>query len=109
MDEGQAEARGRVSDRRLATGRDRFCVLVGQPQGRALHFLGTVEMGYSRASVALLTEQAAPLTCSSSPFVDLPSRRGVTWLAPRLKAEVTFAEIVAGRLRAVVWRGLATR
>ena len=42
-------------------------------------------------------------------FVDLPSRRGVTWLTPTLKAEVTFLEIVAGRLRAAVWRGLATR
>ena len=66
-------------------------------------------MGYSRASVAQLTERAAPLTRSASPFVDLPSRRGVTWLAPKLKAEVTFSEIVEGRLRAAVWRGLVTR
>ena len=37
----------------------------------------------------------------AAPFVDLPTRRGVTWRMPRLKAEVTFAKIV-GRLRAAV-------
>ena len=52
----------------LATGRDSFGVLVGQRQGRALRYLGTVEIGYNRASVALLMERAAPLGRSSSPF-----------------------------------------
>ena len=76
---------------------------------RSLHFLRTVEMGYSRACVAELTQRAASLTRPGSPFLDSPSRRGVTWLTPTLKAEVTFSEIVAGRLRAAVWRGLLTR
>ena len=40
------------------------------------------------------------------PFTDLRRRRDVTWLEPRLRAEVTFAEIVDGRLRAPVYRGL---
>ena len=90
----------------LATGRDRFGVLVGQRQARALRFLGTVEMGYSRTSVSALMEGAVGLVRASSPFVDSTRRRGVTWVTPTLKAEVTFAEIVAGRLRAAVWRGL---
>jgi ATP-dependent DNA ligase len=41
----------------LATGRDRFGVLVGRRQGRSFHYLGTVEMGYSAASVALLIRE----------------------------------------------------
>ena len=68
------------------TGRDRFGVLVGRRHGRSLRFLGTVERGYNRASVAQLTERAAPLTRSSSPFVDRPSRRGVTWLTTNFTA-----------------------
>ena len=49
------------------------------------------------------------LVYRSGSQVRLISRRGVTWLTPKLKAEVTFAEIAAGRLRAAVWRGLVTR
>jgi hypothetical protein len=61
-------------------------VLVGQREGGALHYLGTVEIGYNRESVAVLMDRAAPLTRSSSPFLDFPSRRGVMWLAPKLRA-----------------------
>ena len=48
--------------------------------------------------VELLT-QAKPLVRSTSPFVDLPRARRVIWLEPELVAEVTFAEVMQGRLR----------
>jgi len=44
-----------------------------------------------------------------SPFVDLRRWREVTWLEPRLIAEVSYAEIVQGRLRAAVYRGLVAQ
>jgi len=31
--------------------------------------------------------------------------RGAVWIAPRLRAEISYAEIVDGKLRAPSWRG----
>jgi len=31
---------------------------------------------------------------------------GAVWIAPRLLAEISYTEIVGGRLRAPSWRGL---
>ena len=45
----------------------------------------------------------------SSPFIDAPKMRSAVWMEPRLLAEVSYAEIVDGRLRAPSWRGLVTR
>jgi hypothetical protein len=42
----------------------------------------------------------------TSPFVDLRTMRSAVWLELRLRAEVSYAEIVDGRLRAPTWRGL---
>jgi hypothetical protein len=36
----------------------------------------------------------------TSPFANLRLARSVTWVEPRLEAEVSYAEIVEGRLRA---------
>ena len=84
-------------------------VLVGQRAGRTLRFLGTIEMGYSTQAVSELRAKSQRLSSPSSPFVDLPSRRDVTWLAPKLLCEVSYNEIVAGRFRAAVWRGFKGR
>jgi hypothetical protein len=35
----------------------------------------------------------------TSPFSDLRTMRGAVWVEPRLRAEVSYAEIIAGRLR----------
>lgn len=42
----------------------------------------------------------------SSPFDDFSVSRGVTWLEPTLTVEVTYSEIMEGRLRDPVYRGL---
>jgi bifunctional non-homologous end joining protein LigD len=63
----------------IATTSDGFVgALVGQRHGRMLHYLGTMEMGYNRASVALLLDRSASLVRPTSPFADLPSLHGVT-------------------------------
>ena len=48
-------------------------------------------------------------TRRTPPFVDLPRLRNAVWLEPQLRGEVTYAEILGGRLRAPAWRGLIVR
>jgi bifunctional non-homologous end joining protein LigD len=80
-------------------------VLVGEMIGDALHYRGVVEWGFrARDVLTLLREAKAPAW--TSPFADLRSMRGAVWLAPTLCAEVSYAEIVNGQLRAPSWRGL---
>jgi hypothetical protein len=43
----------------------------------------------------------------TSPFHDFGLSRGVTWLEPTLHVEVTYSEVMEGRLRDPVYRGLA--
>ena len=55
---------------------------------RSLLFRGTVEFGVSSA---LLGELAvSPLARSTSPFADVPRRRGVTWLEPSIAVEIQY-------------------
>jgi hypothetical protein len=61
-------------------------------------------MGRARATVDALMQHGR--RAAKSPFADLRRRRGVTWLPPSVTAEVTFAELVAGRLRAPVLRSI---
>jgi len=41
--------------------------------------------------------------------MDLPRMRSAVWLTPKLRAEISYAEIVSGKLRAPSWRGLVSR
>jgi hypothetical protein len=43
---------------------------------------------------------------ATSPFHDFRLSRGVTWLEPTLHVAVTYSEIMEGRLRDPVYRGL---
>jgi ATP dependent DNA ligase-like protein len=45
-------------------------------------------------------------TRDSSPFADVPRWAGATWFEPVLQAEVTYAEVMQGRLRDPVLRAL---
>jgi ATP-dependent DNA ligase len=81
-------------------------VLVGEWVGEDLHYRGIVEWGFRAADVLELLREARYAPQRLSPFVDPPGIRGVVWLAPRLRAEVSYAEIVMGQLRAPSWRGL---
>jgi ATP-dependent DNA ligase len=80
-------------------------VLVGERVGDALHYGGVVEWGFRAPDVLALLDHARRWSRPGSPFVERLRTRAVTWVEPRLKAEVSYAELVEGRLRAPSWRG----
>jgi bifunctional non-homologous end joining protein LigD len=82
--------------------------LVGEEVDGQLVYRGVVEWGFRAPDVLeLLREARTPRR--TSPFQDVRSMRGAVWLEPRLQAEVSYAEIVDGKLRAPSWRRLVTR
>jgi bifunctional non-homologous end joining protein LigD len=84
-------------------------VLVGESIGDELHYRGIIEWGFNAPDVLALLHEAKHSRQRLSPFVDLPRMRGAVWLAPRLRAEISYAEIVRGQLRAPSWRGIVAR
>ena len=72
-------------------------ILVGQRVGRRLVFRGTVEWGLGIRTAQHLLAQSRPRT--TSPFPDFRLARGVRWLEPTLHVELTYSEIMDGRLR----------
>jgi bifunctional non-homologous end joining protein LigD len=74
--------------------------LIGEEIEGKLHYRGVVEWGYRAADVLELLGAARMLDTRTSPFVDLRAMRGAVWLEPRLRAEISYAEVVDGRLRA---------
>ena len=82
-------------------------LLLGAYSGRDLHFVGKVGTGFTQRSLAELAKRFRPLTVKSSPFVDPPREKNVTWLAPRLVAQIAFQEWTADRkLRQPAFLGL---
>ena len=77
-------------------------LLVGEPVGRRLLYRGVVEWGVRRAVLADLVEHARVASCS--PFHDGPNTRRATWFEPSLKVELTYNEMMEGRLRDPVLR-----
>ena len=74
-----------------------------------LHFRGVAEWGHRAVDVQTVLQHAKDYPLRTSPFVDAPRMRHAAWMEPRLRAEVSYAEVVEGRLRAPSWRGLVTR
>ena len=81
-------------------------ILVGELVDGRLRFRGVVEWGYRAADVVAVLQHAKDYPLRTSPFVDAPRMRSAVWMEPRLRAEVSYAEIVAGRLRAPSCRSL---
>jgi bifunctional non-homologous end joining protein LigD len=82
-------------------------VLVGAFDGDRLRYAGKVGTGFTAKTLAELAGRFRTLTQPSPPFVDPPRERGVTWLAPRLVAQIGFMERTGdGRLRHPVYLGL---
>jgi ATP dependent DNA ligase C terminal region len=79
-------------------------ILVGQRVGRRLLFRGTVEWGLVMRTARELLRKGRKR--STSPFHDFRLSRGVTWLEPTLTVELTYSEIMEGRIRDPVYRGL---
>jgi len=84
-------------------------MLVGQLVNGRLEYRGCVEWGYRAVDVLSVMQHAREFPWPSSPFVDPTRMRHVVWMQPRLRAEISYAEIVGGHLRAPSWRRLTTR
>jgi bifunctional non-homologous end joining protein LigD len=80
-------------------------LLVGQRIGRRLLDRGTVEWGLGMRTAQDLLRRGSER--STSPFHDFGLSRGVTWLEPTLHVALTYSELMEGRLRDPVYRGLA--
>lgn len=85
-------------------------LLVGVPGDGGLAYAGKVGTGFTARSLADLEAVLAPMRRETPPFVDPPrgaDARDVTWVEPRLVAEIEFTEMTrSGRLRHPVFRGL---
>jgi bifunctional non-homologous end joining protein LigD len=80
-----------------------WSLLLGSAERRQLRYRGLVHWGVGRRLAEALT--ANGLVRSTSPFSDRVPLRRVTWLEPRLMAEVSYANMTANGLRAPVFRG----
>jgi bifunctional non-homologous end joining protein LigD len=82
-------------------------LLLGAYRGKDFVFVGNVGTGFSRQTLADLAKSFQPHIRSSPPFVDPPREKNVTWLEPRLVAQIAFQEWTADqKLRQPVFLGL---
>ena len=81
-------------------------LLVGQRVCGPLLYRGAVEWGLFRQVVTQLVATVEGLVRSTSPFADLKLAPELTWVEPRLLAEVSYSEIMEDRLRDPVLREL---
>jgi len=82
-------------------------LLLGAYDHGKLHYVGKVGTGFSERSLASLSRIFQPLMADKAPVVDPPREKGVTYLAPRLVAQIAFEELTADRkLRQPVFLGL---
>ncbi len=82
-------------------------LLLGAYNRGELRYVGKVGTGFSERSLASLYRAFQPLVRARSPLANPPRERGVTYLAPRLVAQIAFEEWTADRkLRQPVLLGL---
>ncbi|QNE04114.1 DNA ligase D [Croceicoccus marinus] len=91
-----------------AKGRPFASLLLAQNEGDELVYKGNVGTGFSGDDLDMLAGRMKRLERKTPPAeVDKPSSRGVTWLTPRLVAEIAFAEFTAdGNVRHGSFLGL---
>jgi DNA ligase D-like protein (predicted ligase) len=86
---------------------DLGALLLGYYEGGRLRYAGKVGTGFNRAELARLAGLLEPLRRDDSPFADQIRERDVTWVEPKLVAEVGFSEWTRdGRLRHPRYLGL---
>jgi bifunctional non-homologous end joining protein LigD len=83
-------------------------LLLGYYEGDKLRYAGKVGTGYDRATLEMLHRRLVPIRRVRPPFAPGPLPSGpVTWVAPKLVAEVGFSEwTTAGLLRHPRFLGL---
>jgi bifunctional non-homologous end joining protein LigD len=84
-------------------------ILVGLYDGDRLRYCGKVGAGFSHDTLRDLAARLARLRTKRSPFEPAPRVRQVTWVRPRLVAEIAFAEWTADhKLRQPAFLGSRT-
>jgi bifunctional non-homologous end joining protein LigD len=82
-------------------------LLLGAHDQAGLHYVGKVGTGFTQESLARLFQLFQPLVKTKPSVIDPPSEKNVTWLAPRLIAQIAFEELTDDRkLRQPVFLGL---
>jgi bifunctional non-homologous end joining protein LigD len=82
-------------------------LLLGAYRDGHLHYVGKVGTGFSESTLASLARAFRPLEQAAPAFIDPPRERGVTFLAPRLVAQIAYEEWTADqKLRQPVFLGL---
>jgi len=82
-------------------------LLLGAYDAGKLRYVGKVGTGFNQKSLASLYRMFQPLVREKAAVVDPPRERGITYLAPRLVAEIAYEELTAdGKLRQPVFLGL---
>lgn len=90
-------------------GRPLSSLLVGAYEKGALRYQGRVGAGFNAADLGKLHGRLKSMERRASPFADIPreAARDAVWVAPKLVAELAFAERTAdGHLRHPVFKGL---
>jgi len=81
-------------------------LLGGYREGK-LRYVGKVGTGFSESTLAMLHKKFKPLVRRRPALIDPPREKDVTWLAPRLVAQISFQEWTAdGKLRQPAFLGL---
>jgi len=88
--------------------RSRFgALLVGGYRDGKLYYTGKVGTGFSEERLDSLWRAFQKIEVAKPPFVDPPRGRGLTWVEPKLVAQVAYTEWTADRkLRQPVFLGL---
>ncbi len=82
-------------------------LLLGAYDGGKLRFVGKVGTGFNAESLAALYKRFRPLVRRQSSFADPPRTKGVTFLAPKLVAQISYQEWTTDKkLRQPVFLGL---
>jgi bifunctional non-homologous end joining protein LigD len=82
-------------------------ILLAAYQGKELRYVGKVGTGFSRSTLASLFRAFRPLIRETPPVVNPPREKNVTYLEPKLVAQIAYGEWTAdGKLRQPVFLGL---
>ena len=82
-------------------------LLLGAYENGELRYAGKVGTGFAEVTLASLHGKFKPLVQSTPTFIDPPREKGVTYLRPKLVAQIAFQEWTADRkLRQPVFLGL---
>jgi bifunctional non-homologous end joining protein LigD len=82
-------------------------LLLAAYEGDKLKYVGKVGTGFSRETLAKLFRKFQSVVRQKPPVLDPPRERDVTWLAPRLVAQIAYGEWTDDRkLRQPVFLGL---